>query len=108
MLRQAREWTIGSDDHVAALVSLGNALLDRSEIGRPVQDLEESIACLEQALTLVTLGTSRWGHIASNLANALLAVFRATGRQSCCCGPVSCSRTRSRRSPIPGIARSPD
>ena len=82
VLRQAREQTIGSDDHVAALVSLGNTLLDRSELRRPVQDLEESIACLEQALTLVTMGTPRWGHIASNLANALLAAFRATGRQS--------------------------
>ena len=42
ILRRAQEWTIASDDHVAALVSLGNALLDRSEMGRPVQDLEES------------------------------------------------------------------
>jgi len=44
-LRRAQEWTKGSDDHVAALVSLGNALLDRSVIGRPVQDLEESASC---------------------------------------------------------------
>lgn len=82
VLRQAREWTAGSDDHIAVLVSLGNTLLDRSEIGRPVQDLEESVACLEQALTLVPRGTSRWGRIASNLANALVAMFRATGRHS--------------------------
>jgi tetratricopeptide (TPR) repeat protein len=80
VLRQAREWTAGSDDHVAVLVSLGNTLLDRSEIGRPVQDLEESVACLEQALALVPRGMARWGHIASNLANALVAMFRATGR----------------------------
>jgi CHAT domain-containing protein/tetratricopeptide (TPR) repeat protein len=82
VLRQARAWTAGSDDHVAVLVSLGNTLLDRSEIGRPVQDLEESVECLEQALALVPRSTARWGHIASNLANALVAMFRATGRQS--------------------------
>ena len=81
ILRRAQEWTIASDDHVAALVSLGNALLDRSEIGRPVQDLEESISYLEQALSLVAPGTSRWGHLASNLGNALVAAFRATGRR---------------------------
>ena len=82
VLRRAREWTIASDDHVAALVSLGNALLDRSEMGRPVQDLEESASCLEQALSLVAPGTSRWGHLASNLGNALVALFRATGRRA--------------------------
>lgn len=82
VLRRAQEWTIRSDDHVAALVSLGNALLDRSEVGRPAQDLEESASCLEQALSLVALGTSRWGHLASNLGNALVALFRATGRRA--------------------------
>ena len=82
VLRRAREWTITSDDHVAALVSLGNALLDRSEMGRPVQDLQESASCLEQALSLVAPGTSRWGHLASNLGNALVALFRATGRRA--------------------------
>ena len=82
VLRRAQECTIASDDHVAALVSLGNALLDRSEMGRPVQDLEESASCLEQALSLVAPGTSRWGHLASNLGNALVALFRATGRRA--------------------------
>ncbi len=82
ILRSAQKWTIGSDDHVAALVSLGNALLDRSEIGRPVEDLEESISCLEQALSLVAPGTPRWGHLASNLGNALVALFRAVGRRA--------------------------
>jgi tetratricopeptide (TPR) repeat protein len=82
VLRRAREWTITSDDHVAALVSLGNALLDRSEMGRPVQDLEESASCLEQALSLVASGTPRWGHLASNLGNSLVALFRATGRRA--------------------------
>jgi len=76
VLRQAREWTAGSADHVAALVSLGNTLLDRSEIERPVPDLEESAACLEEALALVAAGTPRWGRIASNLANTLVATFR--------------------------------
>ena len=82
ILRRAQEWTRASDDHVAALVSLGNALLDRSEMGRPVQYLEESASCLEQALSLVAPGTSRWGHLASNLGNALVALFRATGRRA--------------------------
>ncbi len=82
VLRRAQEWTIASDDHVAALVSLGNALLDRSEMGRPVQDLEESASYLEQALSLVAPGTPRWGHLASNLGNALVALFRATGRRA--------------------------
>jgi hypothetical protein len=82
VLRRAQEWTITSDDHVAALVSLGNALLDRSEMGRPVQDLEASASYLAQALSLVAPGTSRWGHLASNLGNALVALFRATGRRA--------------------------
>lgn len=82
ILRRAQEWTIASDDHVVALVSLGNALLDRSEMGRPVHDLEESASLLEQALSLVASGTPRWGHLASNLGNALVALFRATGRQA--------------------------
>src|SRR5262249_8635557 len=55
-------------------------LLDRSEMGRGMRDLDESASCLEAALGLVTPGTSRWGHLASNLGNALLAVFRASGR----------------------------
>jgi hypothetical protein len=41
--------------------------------------LEESVSYLEQALSLVAHGTSRWGQLASNLGNALVAVFRATG-----------------------------
>jgi tetratricopeptide (TPR) repeat protein len=81
-LRRAQEWTQGSDDHVAALASLGNALLDRSEIGRPVPDLEQAVSYLEQALSLVAPGTPRWGRLASNLGNALVALFRATGRQA--------------------------
>ena len=82
ILRRAREWTTGSDDHVAALVSLGNALLDRSEMGRPLQDLEQSASYLEQAVSLVAPGTPRWGRLASNLGNALVAVFRTTGRRA--------------------------
>ena len=82
ILRRAREWTTGSIDHVAALVSLGNALLDRSEIGRPVQDLQESISCLDEALSQVSPDTPRWGRIANNLGNALVALFRATGGQA--------------------------
>ena len=82
VLRRAQEWTIASDDHVAVLVSLGNALLDRSDMGRAVRDLEESASYLEQALSLVAPGTSRWGHLASNLGNALVALFRATGRRA--------------------------
>jgi tetratricopeptide (TPR) repeat protein len=82
ILRVAREWTTGSIDHVAALVSLGNALLDRSEIGRPVQDLEESLSCLGEALSQVPPGTPRWGRIANNLGNALVALFRAAGGQA--------------------------
>ena len=80
VLRRARDWTTGSDDHVAALVSLGNSLLDRSEIGRGMHDLKDSVSCFEEALGLVTPGTSRWGHLASNLGNGLLALFRASGR----------------------------
>jgi tetratricopeptide (TPR) repeat protein len=80
VLRHARDWTAGSDDHVAALVSLGNSLLDRSEIAGGMDDLDESVSCLDAALGLVTPGTSRWGHLASNLGNALLAFFRASGR----------------------------
>jgi hypothetical protein len=81
VLRRAEDWTAGSDDHVAALVSLGNALLDRSEMGRGTQDLAESASYLEGALAQVSPGTPRWGHLASNLGNALLADFRATGRR---------------------------
>jgi tetratricopeptide (TPR) repeat protein len=79
-LHRAQEWTQGSDDHLAALASLGNALLDRSEIGLPVQDLEQAASYLEQALSLVATETPRWGRLASNLGNALVALFRATGR----------------------------
>ncbi|MGO9779406.1 MAG: CHAT domain-containing protein [Streptosporangiaceae bacterium] len=82
VLRRAEEWTTGSDDHVAALVSLGTALLDRSEMERETQDLAASASFLEQALTLVNAGTPRWAHLASNLGNTLVAEFRATGRQS--------------------------
>ena len=82
VLRRAREWTTGSDDHVAALASLGNVLLDRSEIGRPVPDLEESVTCLEEAMSLVDPGMSSWGRLANNLGNALVALFRATGRRA--------------------------
>jgi tetratricopeptide (TPR) repeat protein len=81
ILRRAEEWTRGSDDYVAALVSLGNALLDRSETGRLVPDLEESVTHLDHALSLVAPGTPRWGRLASNLGNALVALFRATGRR---------------------------
>lgn len=82
ILRRAEDWTAGSDDHVAALVSLGNALLDRSEMGRGAHDLAESASYLEGALALVIPGTPRWGHLASNLGNALLADFRAAGRRA--------------------------
>ena len=82
ILRRACEWTAGSDDHVAALASLGNALLDRSELGRPVRDLEQSASYLGQALSLVDPGTPPWGRLASNLGNALVALFRATGRRA--------------------------
>jgi hypothetical protein len=82
ILHRAVDWTAGSDDHVAALGSLGNALLDRSEKGRGVQDLADSASYLKEALALVSPGTSRWGHLASNLGNALLGDFRATGRRA--------------------------
>jgi tetratricopeptide (TPR) repeat protein len=82
ILHRAVEQTSDSDDHVAALVSLGNALLDRSEMGRGGLDLADSVSCLEQALDLVHPGTPRWGRLASNLGNALLAQFRATGQRT--------------------------
>jgi hypothetical protein len=82
VLRRAREWTTGSDDHVAALASLGNALLDRAETGPPEPDLEDSVACLEEAIALAAAGTSLWGRLASNLGNALVALFRSTGRRA--------------------------
>jgi tetratricopeptide (TPR) repeat protein len=81
ILRRACDWTDGADDHVVALASLGNALLDRSEIGQPVHDLEQSASCLEQAMSLAAPGTPDWGRLASNLGNALIALFRATGRR---------------------------
>jgi len=82
ILHRAEDWTVGSDDHVAALVTLGNVLLDRSEIGRGVRDLEDSVRYLQQALALVIPATPQWGHLASNLANGLVAEFRATGKRA--------------------------
>lgn len=44
--------------------------------------LEQAASCLEQALSLVVPGTPRWGRLASNLGNALVALFRATGERA--------------------------
>jgi CHAT domain-containing protein/tetratricopeptide (TPR) repeat protein len=82
ILRRAVDWTAGSADHVAALVSLGNALLDRSEIGRGTRDLAEAVSYLDRGFSLVTPGTSRWGARATDLGKGLVAEFRATGQRA--------------------------
>ena len=78
-LRQARAATDGSIDQVAVLVSLGNSLLDRYELTHATDDLIEAVACFEESLEHVGADAQRAAPIQSNLANALLALFRETG-----------------------------
>ena len=83
VLRRADEWTAGTSDHLAAVESLGRALLDESElVPRPVPVIEEAVSCLERALSLAEPETRRWGHHANNLGKALVALYRATGRRA--------------------------
>lgn len=83
VLRRADEWTAGTRDHLAAVESLGRALLDQSELApRPVPVIEEAVSCLERALSMTEPETRRWGHHANNLGQALVMLYRATGRRA--------------------------